>query len=158
MNASEAIPAGGGSHVLIRNARRADERAVDVLLSTYFLDRDGTDISDFIVAEKIVAETRGKLVGVLACTDEPVPEIHSVAVHASYRGRGIGSSLLAHALGRYGSTVYVRTTAPGFFLKQGFSEVRDLKKEDIWEDCRRCNHRETCAQHFLRHIGGNGGC
>lgn len=102
------------------------------------------DISNFIVAE-----ISGKVIGALSYLEEPFFEIHSVAVHASYRGKGIGTSLLLHVLKRINGIVYVRTTASGFFLKQGFKEVEDRGREELWEDCHNCSRRESCAQHFL---------
>nr|WP_300606705.1 GNAT family N-acetyltransferase [Methanohalophilus sp.] len=81
--------------------------------------------------------------------EEPFNEIHSIAVHASYRGKGVGKSLLMHALNRFNGIVYVRTTAPGFFLKEGFKKAENIGKEDLWEDCANCNLLDSCRQHFL---------
>lgn len=134
----------GLADVLIRKAKKEDEKAVDILLSTYFLDRDDVDISNFIVAE-----TEDKVVGVLSYLEEPFNEIHSIAVHASYKGKGVGRSLLLHALNRMSGPIYVRTTSPDFFLKQGFKEVEDKGKEELWEDCRNCSRLDSCRQHFL---------
>ncbi|MBP2030834.1 amino-acid N-acetyltransferase [Methanohalophilus levihalophilus] len=144
MNAQKAPASSDPEKVLVRNAGKADEKAVDVLLSTYFLDRDDVDISNFIIGE-----VDGKVIGVISCLEEPFNEIHSVAVHASYRGKGIGKSLLLHAMNRMSGTTYVRTTSPDFFLKQGFKEVEDKGKEELWEDCRNCSRLESCRQHFL---------
>ncbi len=144
MDAQKGIMSHDSDNIFLRKAGRADEKAVDILLSTYFLDRDDVDISNFIVAE-----IEEKVVGVLSYLEDPFNEIHSIAVHASYRGKGIGTSLLTHVLNRISGTIYVRTTSPGFFLKQGFKEVDDKDKGELWEDCRDCGRRESCRQQFL---------
>lgn len=152
MNAQKGTASSDTENVLIRNAQNEDEKSVDVILSTYFLDRDDVDISNFIVAE-----IGDKVIGVLSYLEEPFNEIHSMAVHASYKGKGIGRSLLMHALNRIDGIAYVRTTSPEFFLKQGFKEVEDKEKGELWEDCRNCSRLKTCRQHFLyfKTVGNN---
>jgi amino-acid N-acetyltransferase len=48
--------------------------------------------------------------------------------------------------------LYVRTTAPGFFEKLGFITLQDAEKLLLWEDCRKCEHFEKCAQHAMKYF------
>ena len=107
----------------------------------------------------------GKIVG-CACYDISAKEydgrrfgeVHTIAVMPSYKNRGIGKRLLKEVLRNLSrekdarglsDTVYVRTTAPGFFRHEGFSDCGpDLKKE-LWDECLNCREYSECVQKTL---------
>ncbi|MDF1532893.1 MAG: GNAT family N-acetyltransferase [Methanosarcinaceae archaeon] len=134
--------------IIIRKAENDDIEAVETLLSTYFLDMDGVDIKDFIVAE-----SGGRVLGCGAVIDQKYPELHSIAVHPNHRSRGIGALLVEHivanALDEWGH-LYVRTTAPDFFNHVGFIKLQDSEKIKLWNDCAKCDKFEGCRQSAMR--------
>lgn len=132
--------------ISIRDAKEDDLKAIKVLMSTYFLDIEGISADSFAVAE-----LNERIIGACALEYDTFPEIHSIAVHPSYRGKGIGKSLIQYLLLRVKdeSSVYARTTSPGFFEKAGFVETNPLKKTEIWEDCAGCDRLNTCNQSVM---------
>ncbi len=132
--------------ISIRDATEDDLEAIKVLMSTYFLDIEGISADSFAVAE-----VDGRIIGACALVYDTFPEIHSIAVHPNYRGKGIGKSLIHYLLprARDESSVYARTTSPGFFEKAGFVETDPLKKTEIWEDCEECDRLNTCNQSVM---------
>ena len=137
-----------GPVVTIRPASKEDEEAIDILLSTYFLDRDGVALNDFVVAE-----VQARVVGAACFIHRPCPELHTIAVHPNYRGTGIGSNMVEYIVEHMPAAwkqLYVRTTAPVFFRKLGFVEPADpALRVQLWDDCRHCERIERCAQHVL---------
>ncbi|MDO9518523.1 MAG: GNAT family N-acetyltransferase [Methanosarcinaceae archaeon] len=134
--------------IIIRKAENDDIEAIEILLSTYFLDMDGVDIEDFIVAE-----SGGRVFGCGAVIDQKYPELHSIAVHPNHRSRGIGSLLVEHIVANTPDEweyIYVRTTAPDFFKKVGFMELQDSEKIKLWDDCAECDKFEGCRQSAMR--------
>jgi amino-acid N-acetyltransferase len=119
-------------------------------MSTYFLDIEGVPVEDFAVAQ-----SGEKIVGAGAIVSGCFLEIHSIAVHPNYRGRGIGSSLISYLLlkinGRSDADlcVYARTTSPVFFEKAGFMEMDPAMKVQLWEDCAGCDRLSTCRQSVM---------
>jgi len=136
--------------VRIREALPEDRESIQVLMSTYFLDIEGVATEDFAVALNGT-----KIVGAGAIVNGRFPEVHSIAVHPNYRGKGIGSSLVRYLLLRIkgssdaGSCVYARTTSPGFFGKLGFMEMEPAAKARLWEDCAGCDRLNTCRQSVM---------
>ncbi|KXS44628.1 GNAT family N-acetyltransferase [Methanolobus zinderi] len=132
--------------ISIRDAMEDDLKAIKILMSIYFLDIEEIPADNFAVAE-----LDGRIIGACALVYDIFPEIHSIAVHPSYRGKGIGKSLIQYLLPRVRdeSSVYARTTSPGFFEKAGFVETDPLKKTEIWEDCAECNRLNTCNQSVM---------
>ncbi|TFH05795.1 MAG: GNAT family N-acetyltransferase [Methanosarcina sp.] len=149
------------TEILIRKAEKKDLPAIQRLLSTYFLDMEELEPEDFVLAEK-----EGKVVGCAALirdtsNDKTFLELHSIAVHPNLRGKGIGTRLMEYLIntidfpetpGASACELYVRTTAPGFFEKLGFVTLQDAEKLLLWEDCRKCEHFEKCAQHAMRYF------
>lgn len=134
--------------IVIRKAGDDDIESVQTLLSTYFLDMDGVDIVNFIVAE-----LSGRTLGCAAVIGGKNPELHSIAVHPNYRNHGIGALLVEHiatnAPDGWGY-LYVRTTAPDFFNHVGFVKLQDSEKIQLWNDCAECDKFDVCRQSAMR--------
>lgn len=152
--------------ISIRKAEKSDLPAIQRLLSTYFLD-----IEELKPEEFILAEGEGKVLGCAALirsvfsesvsSEKEFLEIHSIAVHPNFRGKGIGSRLVNHLISTSvgkDTELYVRTTSPAFFEKIGFEKISDSEKLRLWEDCASCEHFESCTQHALKYrkIGSKG--
>ena len=134
--------------IIIRKAENDDTEPVQTLLSTYFLDMDGVEIEDFIIAE-----LDGRILGCAAVIDQKHPELHSIAVHPNHRSRGIGSLLVEHIVANAPDgweCLYVRTTAPRFFENVGFMKLQDSEKTKLWDDCAECDKFEGCRQTAMR--------
>ena len=142
------------TEILIRKARKSDLLAIQRLLSTYFLDMEGLEPEDFVLAE-----IDGKIIGCAALIKseshgKDFLEIHSIAVHPNFRGKGVGTRLIKYLLttiGDPGCDLYVRTTAPVFFEKLNFTKIENSEKLFLWEDCENCEHFEKCTQHAMRY-------
>jgi len=143
--------------ILIRNAEKSDLPAIQRLLSTYFLDIEELKPEDFMLAED---ET--KVLGCAALirsgsSEKDFLEIHSIAVHPNFRGKGIGARLMNQLIStsmEQDTELYVRTTAPGFFVKIGFERIPNSDKLWLWEDCASCEHFGNCTQHALKYLKG----
>ena len=143
------------TEILIRKARKSDLLAIQRLLSTYFLDMEGLEPEDFVLAE-----IDGKIIGCAALIKseshgKDFLEIHSIAVHPNFRGKGVGTRLIKYLLttiGDPGCDLYVRTTAPVFFEKLNFTKIENSEKLFLWEDCENCEHFEKCTQHAMRYF------
>lgn len=153
---------GNKKEVIIRRAENEDEMAIEIILSTYFLDRDDIPHNDFYVAE-----VNGKVVGCAAFvklktvkTGVSFYEIHTIAVMPSYKGKGHGKLLLnrlteeiekdrAASLETISDTIYTRTTAPYFFEHMGFTRAEGIDKKEMWEECVVCNEINRCNQTVL---------
>lgn len=142
------------TEIRIRKARKSDLLAIQRLLSTYFLDMERLEPEDFVLAE-IDGQIRG-------CTaliksefkGKKFLEIHSIAVHPNFRGKGIGTRLIKYLLTTIkepGCDLYVRTTAPAFFEKLNFTKIENSKKLFLWEDCKNCEHFENCTQYAMKY-------
>ena len=134
--------------IIIRKAENGDIEPVQTLLSTYFLDMDGVDIEDFIIAE-----SGDRVLGCAAVIDQKYPELHSIAVHPNHRNRGIGALLVQHLVANAPDEweyLYVRTTAPDFFKNVGFMKLQDSEKIKLWDDCAECDKFDGCRQIAMR--------
>jgi amino-acid N-acetyltransferase len=149
------------TEIRIRKAEKKDLLSIQRLLSTYFLDIEELEPEDFVLAEKeekiigcvaLVRETAGK---------ESFLELHSIAVHPNFRGKGIGTRLMEYLINiledpdkpdNHDCELYVRTTAPGFFEKLGFIRLPDAEKLLLWEDCKSCEHLKRCTQHAMKYF------
>jgi amino-acid N-acetyltransferase len=142
------------TEIIIRKARESDLLAIQKLLSTYFLDMEELEPEDFILAE-----VDGKITGCAALIKSKswgkgFLEIHSIAVHPNFRGKGIGTRLVRHLLTTIGDSardLYVRTTAPAFFEKINFIKIENSEKLLLWEDCKSCEHYEKCTQYAMKY-------
>lgn len=156
------------TEILIRKARKKDLLSIQRLLSTYFLDMEELEPEDFILAEN-----EGRVIGCAALIrgisrGKRFLELHSIAVHPNFRGKGIGTRLMEYIIntiegntirdrdtnGSLNPELYVRTTAPDFFEKLGFISLQDTDKLRTWADCRRCECFEKCAQHAMKYSQG----
>ena len=134
--------------IIIRKAGCGDIESVQTLLSTYFLDMEGVDIEDFIVAE-----SNDRALGCAAVVNQKYPELHSIAVHPNHRNHGIGALLVAYIVKNAPSEweyLYVRTTAPDFFNHVGFVKLQDSVKPKLWDDCAECDKFDGCRQSAMR--------
>ncbi|MDY0266061.1 MAG: GNAT family N-acetyltransferase [Methanimicrococcus sp.] len=151
---------GKEEEIKICRAQKEDAVSIDIILSTYFLDRDEIPYEDFYIAragEKVVGcavfekiKARNEDLGFY--------EIHTIAVLPAYRNKGIGKFLLNRLIteieNRISSesktlkTIYTRTTAPDFFEHIGFEKATPDKTE-LWEECFLCNKIEICSQTVL---------
>lgn len=138
--------------ILIRKAEKKDLPEIQKLLFTYFLDMEGLECEDFLLAER-----DGRVLGCAALVPNSFEgleflELHTIAVHPNRRGKGIGARLVEALISKLspGRELYVRTTAPRFFEKIGFEKLPASVKSGLWEDCANCEHFESCGQTLLR--------
>lgn len=142
------------TEILIRKARKSDLPVIQRLLSTYFLDMEGLETEDFILAE-IDGQIRGCAALIKSESQgKEFLEIHSIAVHPNFRGKGIGTRLIKYLLTTIDEAaynLYVRTTAPQFFEKLNFEKIGNSEKLLLWKDCRECEHLEKCTQYAMKY-------
>ncbi|WP_316557159.1 GNAT family N-acetyltransferase [Methanimicrococcus hongohii] len=152
-------------NVIIRLAEKTDATAIEIILSTYFLDRDDIPHNRFFVAEM-----NRKVIGCAVFEKLKSQkenfwfyEIHTIAVMPSYKGKGYGKLLLDRLLSeikelisnesiskdeKISRIVLTRTTAPNFFIHEGF-EKADIEKTKYWNECVQCDKIEICSQTVL---------
>lgn len=142
------------TEILIRKARKSDLLAIQRLLSTYFLDMEGLEPEYFVLAELDI-NIRGCAVLIKSeFKGKKFLEIHSIAVHPNFRGKGIGTRLIEYLLTTIEDPIqdlYVRTMAPGFFEKLNFTKIENCEKLFLWEDCENCEHFEKCTQYAMKY-------
>ncbi|WNY25785.1 GNAT family N-acetyltransferase [Methanolapillus millepedarum] len=160
--AAETNVTSKGLHIRIRPATANDAESIEIILSTYFLDREDIPYENFIVAEM----ESGKSFKIIGCAVynrfrspnfESFYEIHTIAVLPSYKNKGIGRQLLLALVSdilksgepALSTTVYTRTTSPEFFIREGFSMIENDEKKELWQECRDCAKFETCIQKAL---------
>jgi amino-acid N-acetyltransferase len=140
--------------ILIRKAKKSDMQTIEKLLSTYFLDMEDLELEDFLLYE-----IDGKITGCISLIKtkfrgENIMEIHSIAVHPNFRGKGIGTKLVKHLLKNIENSsfdFYARTTVPRFFEKLDFVKIENSEKFFLWEDCKSCDHFEKCTQYAMKY-------
>jgi amino-acid N-acetyltransferase len=142
------------TEILIRKARKLDLLAIQRLLSTYFLDMEELEAEDFVLAE-IDEQIRGCAALIKSrFQGKEFLEIHSIAVHPNFRGKGIGTRLIKYLLTTIDEPacdLYVRTTVPRFFEKLNFERIESSEKLLLWEDCKECEHSEKCTQYAMKY-------
>ncbi len=132
--------------VTIRKAEPQEREDVEVLMSTYFHEIEGTSIDNFTVAV-----IDGKIIGAACLETGNVQELHSIAVHPKHRGKGIGRLLVDSLIADMDEKnfLFTRTTSPVFFEKVGFVRIDDSQKKELWDDCANCNRFNNCKQSVL---------
>lgn len=142
------------AQIFIRKAEKSDLLAIQKLLSTYFLDMEELKPENFILAE-IEGEVKGCAALVRARSEEKeFLEIHSIAVHPNYKGKGIGRKLIKYILESINDStceLYVKTTVPLFFEKMGFKIMSRSEKLALWKECKECEYFDTCKQYLLQY-------
>lgn len=117
---------------MIRHAKEQDKRQIADLWETVFCDtrREINLYLDRFLNCIIVCEQDGQIIGMLSllpitCGDIQVKYIYAVAVHPSYRLRGIASALLEEAEKeeRFLVLVPAEKSLFEFYRKRGFSEM-----------------------------------
>jgi amino-acid N-acetyltransferase len=112
-------------------------------------DEIATNIRSYILAcdgERLVGFTA------LHVHSPELAEVRSLIVSEAYRGQGVGSGLVEHALeeGRKLGLkrVLALTYAAHFFDRLSFSEIpkESLPEHKIWADCIRCKHFPVCNE------------
>ena len=112
-------------------------------------DEIATNVRSYILAcdgERLVGFTA------LHVHSPELAEIRSLIVDESYRGQGVGSGLVEHALeeGRKLGLqrILALTYAAHFFEKLSFSEIpkESLPEHKIWADCIKCKHFPVCNE------------
>ena len=138
----------------IRKARKSDLLTIQRLLSTYFLDMERLEPEDFVLAE-IDGQIRGCAALIISeFKGKKFLEIHSIAVHPSFRRKRIGTRLIKHLLTTIADPrcdLYARTTAPAFFEKLNFKKIESSEKLFLWQDCESCEYFEKCTQYAMRY-------
>ena len=107
-------------------------------------------LREFVVAEEV--ETK-KIVGVgaLHLTWNELAEVRSMAVHADYSRRGIGSAIVKKLL-EEGRAVGVKkfftlTYRPDFFGSLGFTlTTKESLPHKIWKECLECPKFPNCDE------------
>lgn len=129
--------------VYIRAATIHDMKNVINIASTYFLDVQSIDYNNCCVA--LFEE---KIIGFVYCQNATFYELHTIAVHPNYKGKNIGSLLIKYIVYNHAKNkkIYVCTTSPIFFKKNGFMTLSLEKKKKLWEDCEICDHFNDCKQ------------
>jgi N-acetylglutamate synthase-like GNAT family acetyltransferase len=138
-----------------RKARAADVHSIQELIAHYashgtLLPRSEEDVRRHLKSFLVAVED-GDVIGCVSLESysAALAEIRSLAVSANLRGRGIGSLLMNAALDlaekRKIGKVFALTSAPNFFLRQGFElSSRFVLKEKIDRDCNYCPKAPTC--------------
>lgn len=151
---------GKGEEIRIHLAEKEDAVSIDIILSTYFLDRDEIPYEDFYIAR-----AGDKIIGCAVFEklksrngDLGFYEIHTIAVLPPYKNKGIGKLLLNRLVleienrisndSNILKTVYARTTAPEFFEHCGFKKTNP-DKTTLWMECVQCNKIEICSKTVL---------
>ena len=129
-------------HSLINQAAEKGKVIPRSLLEIY------ESLRDFVVVEEA-----GKIVGCCALhiSWEDLAEIRSLVVLPEKQGKGLGKALLRAALRDAKrleiSKVFVLTTNPLFFQKNGFEEVKKERlPQKIWGDCLKCPKFPNCDE------------
>lgn len=112
-------------------------------------DEIATNIRSYILAcdgEKLVGFTA------LHVHSPELAEVRSLIVNEAYRGQGVGSGLVEHALEegcKLGlKRILALTYAAHFFERLSFAEIpkESLPEHKIWADCIKCKHFPVCNE------------
>lgn len=115
--------------------RSSDEIATNI--RSYILAMDGDELVGFCALHIHTAT---------------LSEIRSLIVKESYRGQGIGASLISKAIDEAKffnlKKVLTLTYKQSFFEKLGFVEIpkESIPEHKIWADCIKCKHFPICNE------------
>jgi amino-acid N-acetyltransferase len=141
----------------VRSAKISDAKAINALINSYaerdrMLFRSLADIYENLQTF-IVAELDSNIVG--CCALEVIwadlAEIKSLAIDEAYKGKGIGTELVAEAVEQAAKLgvpkVFALTLEPAFFEKTGFAIVeKEALPMKVWSDCARCSKQQNCDE------------
>ena len=141
----------------IRSAKISDAKAIQALINSYaerdkMLFRSVVDIYENLQTF-LVAELDETIVG--CCALEVIwadlAEIKSLAIGQIYKGKGIGTELVAAAVEQAVKLgvpkVFALTLEPAFFEKSGFAIVeKEALPMKVWSDCARCPKQQNCDE------------
>ncbi|WP_019636314.1 N-acetyltransferase [Paenibacillus fonticola] len=105
-------------------------------------------IDDFVVTE---VDDMVVGCGSLCRLGEELVEIRSLGISEGYKGRGLGSLLVAELVKEARDLgipkVMALTYEVSFFLKNGFAVVeKDIFPEKVWTDCIHCPKQHACDE------------
>lgn len=145
--------------MLYRKATMADIPAIHSLINDYatqglMLRRPMLmlyeSVRDFIVA---IDEATGQIVGCggLHILWQDLAEVRSLAVHADYKGKGVGRGVVDYLVeeGRKLGLkrIFALTYQQGFFEKCGFSVVqKETLPQKVWKECVYCDKFHVCDE------------
>jgi len=147
---------------MIRNAKIGDVKKIHSLLNHFadkglLLGRSYSALYDQLRDFKVYIDEKDTLLGVCALhiTWEDLAEIRSLAVLEDAQGKKVGSQLVQACLQEADhiglDTVFTLTYQPGFFRKQGFSDIDKNKlPHKIWGDCLNCPKFPDCDEEALQ--------
>lgn len=144
--------------IIIRPATIGDVADIAFLLNRYavekiLLGRSETEIQKHLFSFWVACNSAGTVVGSVCLRRyaDDLYEVRSLAVEASWVGRGIGSRLVKVLVNelksRPQSRLFALTLRANFFLNQGFKLVsKHCFPEKIWNDCINCSKRACCDE------------
>jgi amino-acid N-acetyltransferase len=154
------MTAAKGARITIRSAQASDARRLFALIEAnqsegHLLPRTLSEITQH--ADRfVVAVRRRRIVGCaeLAPLSPLVAEVRSLAVDASARKLGIGTTIVDEVRGRARRGGFDRlcafTHVPGYFMPMGFSIVPHLwVAEKVTADCVKCPLFRRCGQYAM---------
>ncbi len=143
---------------MIRKARMADVKAIQMLIAAYarkgdMLPRSLSEIYENLRDYFVCVEDGGGVIGSAAVhlMWEDLAEVRSLAVRDDRAGRGIGTKLVEACISEaivLGITrVFALTYKPEFFEKLGFRRVdKSELPHKIWSDCLKCSKFPDCDE------------
>ena len=114
-----------------------DDDEVANAIRSYVLARDGEHLIGFAA---------------LHIYSSHLAEIRSLIVHDNFRGKGVGSAIIAalekEALGLGLKELLALTYQQTFFEKAGFKEIEksEIPEHKIWADCIKCKYFPICNE------------
>lgn len=143
--------------MIYRRARIEDVEAISNLIETYasvelMLQRPKALLYERL-REFIIVEDQGEIIAVGALTIiwKDLAEVRSLAVKDTYKGQGLGKSLVeklveeAKELGI--EKVFALTYQADFFSKLGFVVTeKETMPQKVWKDCINCHKFPNCDE------------
>lgn len=141
----------------IRKAVIADIKQIHRLVNEYarkeeMLPRALNELYESL-RDFFIYEDNGQIIGVCALRIlwEDLAEVRSLAVQKEYQRSGVGRLLVRRCLKEARDLgikrVFALTYQPGFFRKNGFSDIDKAKlPQKIWGDCLKCHKFPECDE------------